>query len=156
MGNDRSNRGKIVSIEVLRRLAARRSGSSADSGQAPSPHPLPDDARLEDAIRRLEEGLRNAPAFGSREREQLLARLRDDIDKLPDVRSDKVIEAKLRISSGYYDSDEVRREILRSILESIIPRHILEDTPPDPADDPQQADNRPSDTGRDKGSDTED
>ncbi len=155
MGNDRSDRGRIVSIDLLRRLAARRSAASPDSPQAAPEHPLPDDNLLEDAIRRLEEGISRAPYFGSRRRKELLARLRADIEKLPDVRPDRVIEAKLRISSGYYDNDEVRREILRSILESIIPPHILEEPRPDPADDPRKMDTRPSDTDRGTEPDTD-
>jgi hypothetical protein len=37
------------------------------------------------------------------------------------VRRDKVLEAKQRITSGYYDRPEVRREILRSLLSSMLP-----------------------------------
>lgn len=135
MGNDRSKRGRIVSIEVLRRLAAIKSGSSGSPASSSTPPLLPDEEQLNDAIDLLEEDLRNAYRFGPRDRERLLARLRADLEKLPEVRSDKVIEAKQRISSGYYDNDAVRREILRSILESIIPPHILEDTPRDGADE---------------------
>jgi hypothetical protein len=136
MGIDRVGSGKIVSIEVLRRLAAGASGSSRASGEKPAVPPLLDESQQENLLRRLDEGLRDASRLGSQERERLLARLRADLEELPDVREDKVIEAKLRISSGYYNSDTVRREILRSVLESILPSR-KEDPPAGATGDPR-------------------
>jgi hypothetical protein len=51
------------------------------------------------------------------------------------VRRDKVLEAKQRITSGYYDRPEVRREILRSFLSSMLPPPSG-DTKPEQGADP--------------------
>jgi hypothetical protein len=56
------------------------------------------------------------------DRDRLADELKSKLAELPDVRQDKVIEAKLRISSHYYDKEEVRREILRSVLQSLLPK----------------------------------
>jgi hypothetical protein len=90
-------RGKIVSIEELR--ARRRSTERTEQ---------PDPARAE--------------TTAEADRDRLMKELRAAVDSLPDVRDEKVIEAKLRVSSGYYEREDVRREILRSLLASLLPR----------------------------------
>jgi hypothetical protein len=66
------------------------------------------------------------------ERARLLAAAKDSLNELPAVREDKVIEAKLRISTGYYDNETVRKEVLRSLLASILPAGTPADgAPPD-------------------------
>jgi hypothetical protein len=44
-------------------------------------------------------------------------------------RSDKLIEAKLRVSQGYYDRPEVQEQILRAILRDLFPSREARPTP---------------------------
>ena len=87
---------KIVSIEQLRRQRRPASSTGRREAEAADPKPLtPED------------------------RNRLLMDLKAEWDGLPEVRDDKVIEAKLRISTGFYDQEEIRRRILRSVLDSL-------------------------------------
>ena len=51
------------------------------------------------------------------ERDRLLEELRSELGDLPDVRLDKVIEARSKIARGYYDSERIRLDILGAMLE---------------------------------------
>jgi hypothetical protein len=134
-------RGNIVPIEALRRMHAARESEKAANVRPPGPAggdeagtAAPDaaEARLAAEARpRTEE-----------ERARLVDRFKNETADLPEVRRDKVIEAKLRISTGYYNRDEIRREVLRSILANLLPSpppagpspaDAPYDTPPEPA-----------------------
>ncbi|MEZ4654645.1 MAG: hypothetical protein R3E12_13945 [Candidatus Eisenbacteria bacterium] len=83
---------KIVSIETLR----ERRDQDGTAGGGRVRHDGGSDVRCRT----------DPPARGAPERA---------LD-LPDVRIDKVIEAKMRISRGYYDSDKIRLDILEAML----------------------------------------
>jgi len=100
--------GKIVPIEVLRQRRAPRAG-----GAAPGAGP--------ESAEGAERPDRAGKTLSAGERRALMAELRAEMKDLPEVRRDKVIEAKLRISTGYYNREEVRREILRSLVSSFLP-----------------------------------
>ena len=48
--------------------------------------------------------------------DRLRRELIEETGQNPEVRTDKVVEAKIRISTGFYDSEEVRLRILESML----------------------------------------
>jgi len=105
MGLDGVGRGKIIPIEWLRTLAqGKTAGPTASSGQTPpgAADPAAPTAPADD------------PA--------LLSEIKQGLADLPDVRQEKVDEAKLRISSGYYNRPEIRKEILRSVLQDFLPQ----------------------------------
>jgi hypothetical protein len=120
---------KVVSIEELRRLRRERAGGedTTVAGNA-VPEANADDPGPRGAA--PAKGSRNAgPAKGSRdarttrevesaadERARLMAEMREALDDLPDVRMDKVIEARQRIATGFYDKDRVRLDILTALL----------------------------------------
>ena len=115
-------RGNIVPIELLRRRHAARETGRGDgpprppgAGAGSGANPATGDA-AEAAAARAEARPRSAE-----ERARLVDRFKSETADLPDVRRDKVIEAKLRISTGYYNRDEVRREVLRSVLANLLP-----------------------------------
>jgi hypothetical protein len=90
---------KVVSIDALR---ARRDEAAlrASTGTAPrDDSPSPDEPMSES------------------ERDRLLEELRSELGDLPDVRLDKVIEARSKIARGYYDSERIRLDILGAMLE---------------------------------------
>jgi hypothetical protein len=60
--------------------------------------------------------------LSKRDREHLLAEFRTWSESAPQSRAEKVIEAKVRISRGHYDREDVRREVLRSVLRELLPR----------------------------------
>lgn len=82
-------RSKIVPIESL-----RRRDEAGRAGEAPA---VP-------------------PPTAEPSRERLLEQWKAALADLPEVRREKVIDAKIRISTGYYESDEVRLQILESML----------------------------------------
>lgn len=93
--------GKIVSIETLRRRAesARTTPATPHEPEAPP-------ATLE----------LSPEAQAELERDQSIARVRSELETISDVRDEKVIEARLRLSTGYYDRPEIRAQIARSFL----------------------------------------
>lgn len=111
MGVEAIGRGKIVPIEWLRKVHEDRSAQAKGKVQEPAPPASPDP--VEDA----------SPdpllSLSPEDRLRILAEFKSELSDPPDVRPDKVIEAKLRISTGYYNRDEIRREVLRSLLESM-------------------------------------
>lgn len=126
MAVERIGRSNIVPIELLRRLhaargqgqaaASRASGADVGDGTNPVAGDAADVQRAADAAPAAEVGPQSAE-----ERERLLDSFKSETADLPDVRRDKVIEAKIRISTGYYNRDEVRREVLRSVLANLLP-----------------------------------
>lgn len=137
---DGIGRDKIVTIEMLRHLRAAR---AAEGGAAASARPVQEPTRpakgADETAAPAGAGTRRpAAAQGGRtnrrttssgreagaspERSALLEQYEQETRGLPDVRSDKVIEAKLRLSTGYYDSENVRREILRAVLADLLAR----------------------------------
>ena len=105
MAVERIGNGKIVPIELLRQQRAEAAGGKKSAQEA---------GRGRETA---------SPASGrttDSDRTRLMAEVKSDLDELPDVRRDKVIEAKLRISSGYYDRAEIRKQILQSVLGSIL------------------------------------
>jgi hypothetical protein len=130
-------RGNIVPIEALRLKHAARERGEAAALRTPGAdvtdgaNPVKGDAteakRAAEAQRATEARPRNA-----QERARLVDRFKSETADLPEVRRDKVIEAKVRISTGYYNRDEVRREVLRSILSNLLP-------PPSSAGPPRDA-----------------
>jgi hypothetical protein len=59
----------------------------------------------------------SSEAISESERNEILDELRSELGDLPDVRLEKVIEARSRIARGYYDSERVRLDILGAMLE---------------------------------------
>ncbi len=108
MSVDGIGREKIVSIEMLRRLraaaAAPDANGSATAGSS-----------------RAEGVPRGGGPLSAQERRRLLTQFKSETAELPEVRSEKVIAAKLRLSTGYYNRPEVRRELLRSVLADLLP-----------------------------------
>ncbi len=47
-----------------------------------------------------------------------LSSLKAEIEKLPDVREEKINQAKDRIESGFYNRDTVTREVAKSIMKA--------------------------------------
>jgi hypothetical protein len=84
---------KVVSIEELRELRRRRETEGNPAPKAPRSEGEAD------------------------ERARLMTELREALDDLPDVRMDKVIEARQRIATGYYDKDRVRLDILTALID---------------------------------------
>jgi hypothetical protein len=115
-------RDKIVSIEQLRQLRA----AEAQKGKARPAGPAAEETQ--DAAAPAPSEVRPS----AEERDRIMRELKADMEELPDVRRDKVIEAKLRISTGYYNSDEIRREVLRSFLSSLLPKEAVPPEPPAP------------------------
>jgi hypothetical protein len=113
-------RDNVVPIETLRRLHAERVQAEASS-RRPSPVNGADENAA--AARDAEEARRAAEARprSAEEQARLVDRFKSETADLPEVRRDKVIEAKLRISTGYYNRDDVRREVLRSVLTNLLP-----------------------------------
>ena len=98
MGIEGVGQAKIIPIEWLRALAgtkAKDSPPAASDAGAASPAPTDPSKLLEDYNR--------------------------ETSQLPEVRQDKIDEARLRISTGYYNRPEVKREILRSVLREFLP-----------------------------------
>ena len=93
MGVEGVERGKIIPIEWLRALQSSK----------------PQDAKP---------AVTGADAT---DKASLLAEAKQGLEELPDVRQEKIDEAKLRISTGYYDRPEVKKEILRSVLQNLLP-----------------------------------
>lgn len=136
-------RGNIVPIETLRlnRVARERDEAAAlrtpRAGVGDGANPVNGDVA---EAQRAAEAQRSAGAQGAAEarprsaedRARLIDRFKSETADLPEVRRDKVIEAKVRISTGYYNRDEVRREVLRSILSNLLP-------PPSSAGPPRDA-----------------
>jgi hypothetical protein len=119
-------RGNVIPIETLRRMhEARGKGDAAPprpsgvDGEAGASRP-PEEGS---AVQRADEGGRLVEARPQTEdeRARLIDRYKSETADLPEVRRDKVIEAKLRISTGYYNRDEVRREVLHSVLANLLP-----------------------------------
>ncbi len=98
--------GKIVSIETLRQKALKRGQGASDAAKPTDREPEAPPATLE----------LSPLAQAELERDQSIARVRSDLAELPDVRSEKVIEARLRLSTGYYDKPEIRARIALSFL----------------------------------------
>lgn len=136
---DGVGRDKIVTIEMLRHLRAARaaSGEVAASSRSPEegatalrPQGEPTEAaarRKARAAARVASGEGTAaPAGGAARRSpaaseqaELLHQYKEETRDLPEVRAEKVIEAKLRLSSGYYEREDVKREILRAVLANL-------------------------------------
>lgn len=50
--------------------------------------------------------------------QKTLSALKAEINKMPDIREEKIKNARARIESGIYDRDAVVKEVARSIKES--------------------------------------
>jgi hypothetical protein len=119
-------RGNIVPIEALRvkhaarerdeAAALRTPGAGVGDGASQANGDAAEAQRTAGARRAAEARPRSAE-----ERARLVDRFKSETADLPEVRRDKVIEAKVRISTGYYNRDEVRREVLRSVLANLLP-----------------------------------
>ncbi len=128
MGIDQvgSGNGRIIPIEWLRirsQLAAAKPGNAAE---ADSNTIGPDDDRVaadaSGGVNGSQQGPGSEDSPAARpDPAELLARYQTETSDLPDVRADKVIEAKLKISSGYYNSDAVRRQVILSVLKDLLP-----------------------------------
>ena len=121
-------RGNVVPIETLRLKHAARERDGA-AGMRPPGVSVGDGANP--VNREAAEAQRGSEARprSAEERSRLVDRFKAETADLPEVRRDKVIEAKVRISTGYYNRDEVRREVLRSILANLLP-HPSSASPP--------------------------
>jgi len=133
MGVEGIGGGKIVPIEWLRALdGAKKPGGSRDARPNDGAAPVAAASGVrsispgESALDREASVTPPAAAASddSRTREELIEEVKADLEALPDVRREKVIEARLRISRGYYDREDVRREILRSVLADLLPRPV--------------------------------
>jgi hypothetical protein len=126
MAVENVGRGNIVPIETLRlnRLARERDETAAVrtnraeavDGVNPVNGDVTEAQRAAGARRAAEARPRSAE-----DRARLVDRFKSETADLPEVRRDKVIEAKVRISTGYYNNDEVRRQVLRSVLANLLP-----------------------------------
>lgn len=122
--------GKVVPIELLRQQRAEAAREKVTAApQRPAASQKPAAGEREDQARRAREprarvdsgnAARTREPSAPVDRAGLMAEIKSDLEELPDVRKDKVIEAKLRISTGYYDRPEVKKRILQSFLGSIL------------------------------------
>lgn len=102
---------KVVSIDDLRRLRAQRADGKSP-GERRAGNALPATPPVPAADDRAAEMSESA----ADERARLMAEMREALDDLPDVRMDKVIEARQRIATGFYDKERVRLDILTALL----------------------------------------
>ena len=111
MAEDGRNREKIVSIDLLRARQTRRLHpgplESSHATSLPEPPPSP------------RSGPENFASLEANERAELLREMRAELAELPDIRADKVIEAKLRISSGHYDREEWKQDLAKLLLRAM-------------------------------------
>jgi hypothetical protein len=91
---------KVVSIDALRARRDEAALRSSATRTAPREESSSLDERMTES-----------------ERDRLLEELRSELGDLPDVRLDKVIEARSKIARGYYDSERVRLDILGAMFE---------------------------------------
>ena len=126
-----AGRGKIVPIETLRLKRAAREQSEEAALRALDPG-MGNDANPVDGHATGDPPAVEARPRSAEERARLVDRFKSETAELPEVRRDKVIEAKVRISTGYYDRDEIRREVVHSVLENLV-------SPPPSADPPPEA-----------------
>jgi hypothetical protein len=100
----------------------KKSGATATPVKpGSSEKPLPKIVSIE-SLRAQRDAARNADgtdgsASQEIDRDALVAQLRAEQGDLPDVRLEKIVEAKLRHTRGYYDSDQVRLDILGALFE---------------------------------------
>ena len=119
-------RGNIIPIETLRLQHAARERDAAaaslttGSGAGDGASPIQGDAAVAQGTAEARRAVEARPR-SAEEQARLVDRFKSETADLPEVRRDKVIEAKVRISTGYYNSDEVRREVLRSVLANLLP-----------------------------------
>lgn len=116
MGVNQVGNGKIVSIDTLRSRAAAQRRLAEAGRESAQPHgPDAESQGAHDTLQLSDQ------AKALLDREQMMAGLRSELKDLPDVRVDKVIEARLRLTSGYYDRPEVKEEIARAFLSDFRP-----------------------------------
>ncbi len=113
-------RGNIVPIETLRLQHAARERDEAAALRTPGAG-VGNGANLVNGDAAEAQRAAEARPRSAEERARLVDRFKSETADLPEVRRDKVIEAKVRISTGYYNRDEVRREVLRSVLANLLP-----------------------------------
>lgn len=101
---------KVVSIEELRRLRNQRTSGRPEA--PPEGNVVPEST---DELSADDRAVLDAEA-AAEERARIMAEMREALDDLPDVRMDKVIEARQRIATGFYDKDRVRLDILTALL----------------------------------------
>jgi hypothetical protein len=122
MGVEGIGSRKIVSIEELRAWRAARARDALQHAPGEG-GPAPEDGG---------EAADAAPVDPGAERARLLEEFRRATEHLPEVRREKVIEARLRVSTGYYDREDVRRAILRAVLRDLLPRGAAPGNDEDP------------------------
>lgn len=119
--------GKIVSIDSLRARQKARAAQVDERAQAASASESPSDgAQVPDESVSL-----SPAAHRARDEQRLREEAKRLLDSLPEIRRDKVIEAKLRISTGHYGREEILAETMRRILH---PERLPEDQV-EPSDD---------------------
>jgi hypothetical protein len=130
MAIDSVGREKIVPIETLRRLRAARELGEEAAKRALGPG-IPSDADPANGHEAEDRPGAEARPRNAEERARLFDRFKSETADLPEIRRDKVIEAKVRISTGYYNRDEVRRDVLHSILANLVSSPPSADPPPE-------------------------
>lgn len=65
-----------------------------------------------------EEGDKVEISVEAEELQKTLSALKAEINKMPDIREEKIKNARARIEGGIYDQDAVVKEVARSIKES--------------------------------------
>jgi len=145
MAVENVGRGNIVPIETLRLKRVARERDEAAALRTPHAEAVdgvkPVNGDMTDVQRAAgAQGASEARPRSAEDRARLVDRFKSETADLPEVRRDKVIEAKVRISTGYYNSDEVRREVLRSVLANILPppssANPLREVPPEAPGEP--------------------
>lgn len=120
---------KVVPIETLR--AGKRERARIESGRPPAK------TDADSGVHVPSEAIPPAPvelspeAEAALERERQLREVRADIESLPDVRTEKVIEARIKISKGFYERPDVQAEIARRFLSepAVPPKPTILDPP---------------------------
>lgn len=111
MAEDGRNCEKIVPIDLLRARRTRRLTAvppeAPHAASPPEPSPSP------------EGGPEGFASLEANDRAELLREMRAELAELPDVRADKVIEAKLRISSGHYDREESKLDLAKLLFRAM-------------------------------------
>jgi hypothetical protein len=131
MAVESAGRGNIIPIETLRLKRAARERSEEAALRALDPG-MANGANPENGHAAEDQPAAEARPRSAEERARLVDRFKSETADLPEVRRDKVIEAKVRISTGYYNRDEIRREVLHSVLANLV-------SPPSMANPPSEA-----------------
>lgn len=90
----------------------------SESSKSGSPkEPLPKVVSIDEL--RARRSQRTPEKADSRDLDRVIEDLKRELEQLPDVREEKVIQAKLRMSTGFYGDDQVKLRVIESMLEAL-------------------------------------